>query len=812
MLTLKKFFYHLLSFPLKLRVNPNIVPSNFISQNKIDLSQPIFYVLRHHSASDILTLRMACEDLNLPDPLSEVSIQGKNFPRTIGLNKSYSLFLSNKTSQTSAIAQGLELLKHHNGNSTLNAQIIPVNIICGRKPQKNKWQLSESAYHSQTPNIIKKAFIVLFRGGHTLARFSQTISFKEMVQKYGSDPQAARKFIRIASLHFYKQNIAAKGPSSLARKDIFKLLLATPSIQSQIKKDAQSKNISEAELNKKALAMMDEIAGDYNDAMVRFGERILGWLWKRLYSHIEINHAQGLQDVAQAGHEILYIPCHRSHMDYLLLTYVIFHQGLVTPRIAAGINLNFWPAGPIFRKSGAFFIRRSFKGDRLYSTIFREYLSLLFERGYPVKYYAEGGRSRTGKLLTPKTGMLSMTLQSMLKGIDRPLTIVPVYIGYEHVMEVDTYHQELSGHKKKGESIFGVIRAIKNLRDYGRGYVNFGKPINVNQFLNQHEPTWKNDITSLNQQKPQWLIEQSNVLANKVMVAINSSVALNGVSLIALSLLAARNSALSKNVLIAQLNFLIKLQELAPFNSHITYPNLSGEALLQEVISLNKVSINEDSFGSAVSLSPDANLEMRYYRNNILHSYLLPALLCRIIERNSKIKEEDLIALTHKIMNVIKGEFFIYEENSDIKNHTHSILNALLSENIVLKSKAGFYSLTSSNTLKFKATLLGECIHETLQRIFVVLTLLKNKEPLNKTKIEKKAKIIAQRLSIINNIESPEINDKKAQAQLLDSLVKQNYVAKNEHNEYIETEELAQLYESLKGLMSNHVLQSLETL
>ena len=88
-------------------------------------------------------------------------------------------------------------------------------------------------------------------------------------------------------------------------------------------------------------------------------------------------------------------------MDYLLLTYVIFHEGLVTPRIAAGINLNFWPAGPIFRKAGAFFIRRSFRGNRLYSTIFREYLGLLFERGYAVKYYTEGGRSRTGRLLRP---------------------------------------------------------------------------------------------------------------------------------------------------------------------------------------------------------------------------------------------------------------------------------------------------------------------------------------------------------------------------------------------------------------------------
>jgi len=86
-------------------------------------------------------------------------------------------------------------------------------------------------------------------------------------------------------------------------------------------------------------------------------------------------------------------------MDYLLLSYVLYHQGLVPPHIAAGINLNFWPAGPIFRRLGAFFIRRTFKGNKLYSTVFREYLGELFNRGYSVEYFVEGGRSRTGRLL-----------------------------------------------------------------------------------------------------------------------------------------------------------------------------------------------------------------------------------------------------------------------------------------------------------------------------------------------------------------------------------------------------------------------------
>ena len=109
-----------------------------------------------------------------------------------------------------------------------------------------------------------------------------------------------------------------------------------------------------------------------------------------------------MRQLAQEGHEIVYVPCHRSHMDYLLLSYVIYHQGMVPPHIAAGINLNFWPAGPIFRHGGAFFIRRTFKGNPLYSTVFREYLNLLFAKGYSVEFFTEGGRSRTGRLLPPR--------------------------------------------------------------------------------------------------------------------------------------------------------------------------------------------------------------------------------------------------------------------------------------------------------------------------------------------------------------------------------------------------------------------------
>src|SRR5690606_13479444 len=215
----------------------------------------------------------------------------------------------------------------------------------------------------------------------------------------------------------------------------------------------------------------------------------------RIYNGIHVNGGDRIRQLAQQGHEVVYVPCHRSHMDYLLLSYVIYKEGLVPPHIAAGVNLDFFPVGSLFRRGGAFFIRRSFRGNKLYSAVFREYLCRLFQKGYPVKYFTEGGRSRTGRLLPPKTGMIAMTVQGMLRGQTRPISLVPVYLGYEHVMEVGTYLKELKGKSKEKESMFQVLKMLRKLRNFGQGYVTFGQPIALGAALDELQPSWREDIT-----------------------------------------------------------------------------------------------------------------------------------------------------------------------------------------------------------------------------------------------------------------------------------------------------------------------------
>ncbi|MCO4798422.1 MAG: glycerol-3-phosphate 1-O-acyltransferase PlsB [Colwelliaceae bacterium] len=811
MLALRSFFYLLLKFPIRIWVNCRIVADNVLETQQGNTKKPIFYIVRHQSASDLLTLQKACKKLNFPDPLETVTIDGEVFQRTLCLEKPSHILFSKGAIKGKAKEQGLALVKLHQKNDQIDAQLIPANLVWGRKPtvEKNNANVGTILADQESPSWLRKFFIVTFLGRNTLVRFSESLSLRYMADKHGTDDAIARKLLRVARFHFYRQKIAATGPRLMHRQQMFKALMKNPSIEKLIHEEVENKGQSEALVKKQALKIMDEIAGDYRESMVRVGERVLHWLWHRLYKGIEVNNANTLRELADDGHEIIYVPCHRSHMDYLLLTYIIYQQGLVTPRIAAGINLNFWPAGPIFRKAGAFFIRRSFRGNRMYSTIFREYLGLLFDRGYSVKYYSEGGRSRTGRLLEPKTGMLAMTIQSLLRGINRPLTLVPVYLGYEHVMEVSTYHKELSGSKKKNESILGVFKAIKNLRNYGKGFVNFGTPININHFLTDQVPNWKDDIDPIDPQKPSWLTPSVNVLADQVMIAINKCAALNGVSLIALILLASKNKALSRKELIAQLDFFVKIQQQAPYSEELTLPEQNGEQLLDDAINLNKVTVDHDSFGDIISLNASAALEMRYYRNNILHTFILPALVCRILDKHAKISQQELETQVQRILILLKKDLFLWQSTDQISEQISQVLLALSNLNMAKQSKAGFWSLIEDNQTLSSISLLGECVDETLQRLSIIAILINRLAPISKNDLVDKVVAIAKRLSVLNNINAAEFIDKKNQMTLINAMKDQALIDIDNDGKLIANSTLDVTKSYITNLVDISVLQSI---
>ena len=290
-------------------------------------------------------------------------------------------------------------------------------------------------------------------------------------------------------------------------------------------------------------------------------EGVLKWLWTRIYDGVFVAHPETIAGVA-AGNELIYVPCHRSTMDDLLMPYAIYTNGFAVPHIAAGLNLNLPVVGPLLRKGGTFFMRRSFRGSALYTAVFMKYLGAMMARGHPIQYFIEGGRSRTGRLLDPKTGMLSMTLRSYIRQPLRPVVFIPMYLGYERIMEVDSYVNELSGKPKEKESLLGFLRSLRRLREnYGHVHVNVGEPIPLLPILDAHQPDWRSKLGQ--EGRGATVSAAVDVLAQQIMRNINSAAAVTPVNLVALVMLATPRQVILESDLQRQVGLYLRLLKLA---------------------------------------------------------------------------------------------------------------------------------------------------------------------------------------------------------------------------------------------------------
>ncbi|MEZ9161127.1 glycerol-3-phosphate 1-O-acyltransferase PlsB [Vibrio lentus] len=786
----QSFSRSLMKLPLSVLVKGTSIPSNPVEDLNIDLGKPIVYALPFRSSVDLLTLQKHALELGLPDPFSKLEINGKSLQRFVFISSRKTLLQDDDYVPSSSIEVFSELLSLHAEDSELDVQVIPATVLWGRKPGKENNQKP----YLQAMNGLEKSKAVLLAGRDCLVRFSPVVSLRYMANSHGTDSTIAHKLARVARIHFSRQKLAASGPNLPSRQALFDRLLKSEAIKKAIEDEAESKNISIEKASKEAQDIMDEIAANFSYSLIKRGEKILGWLWNKLYQGLHISNASTVRKLAQDGHEIVYVPCHRSHMDYLLLSYVLYHEGMVPPHIAAGINLNFFPAGPIFRHGGAFFIRRSFKGNKLYSTIFREYLAELFAKGYSVEYFSEGGRSRTGRLLQAKTGMLAMTIQAMLRGMNRPVTLVPVYIGYEHVMEVATYAKELRGKRKEKENASLVIRTLRKLRNFGKGYVNFGEPIQLNQYLNEHAPEWTKDIDPMGTSKPQWMNPVVNDLATKMMTHINDAAATNALTLCATALLASRQRALSRDSLVSQINCYLSLLKNVPYSDTFTVPKDSAEDLVKHAESLNKFLIESDTMGDIISLDRHQSILMTYYRNNIIHLFALPSLIAQMTIRQRGISIATIQKNVAAIYPFLKKELFLSYDEEQLEGVVANIINELVSQGMIVVSD-GEVTINQSNSQALM--LLGRTISETLQRYSIALNLLAENPDLDKSDLEQKSQDIAQRLGRLHGINAPEFFDKGVFASMFATLKQQQYLDNDGNCDLEKTQQFAKLLYSM---------------
>jgi glycerol-3-phosphate O-acyltransferase len=506
-----------------------------------------------------------------------------------------------------------------------------------------------------------------------------------------------------------------------------------------------------------------EIAADYSYPIIRLLDRFLNWLWNRLYDGVEVGNVDTLTSVAK-DHEIIYVPCHRSHIDYLLLSYIVYQYGLMVPHIAAGANLNLPVVGGILRRGGAFFLRRSFKGNKLYAAVFNDYLHMMIAKGYPIEYFVEGGRSRTGRLLQPKGGMLAMTVQSYLRDPVRPIVFMPVYIGYEKLFEGKSYVGELMGRPKKQESLWDLVGALRELKkNFGKVHVNFGEPIKLADVLHATYADW-NQVPLPADGRPEWFPRAIDALMAEIAKRLNAAAVVNPVSLAALALLATPRHAMDADQLAAQLDGYRKLLEAAPYSDRSRITPLAGVEMIDYCERLQWLRRHPHALGDVIYAVEEDAVLMTYQRNNVLHCFALPALIAVLFSRNASLSREQLSSLTRTIYPFLRAELFLRWTEAELDAALDAYLKALAGLGWLVDSgRAGIYHAPNLNSDEYaQLVLLAQAIRPTLVRYFITLAVLTQQGPgqLTPEALEGLCHLLAQRLGLLREFNAPEFFDR----------------------------------------------------
>ena len=612
---------HQLLHLFRLWLRPTFIHHEHTARGLDDTTTPVNvrYILDSDSLADRLLLELGCEGSGLPDPLT----LDPNAPNAYFCLNHREGFWGRRSARGDARPTSLKLTP--DAGEDLATHLIPVSIYWGHQPDRalSMWKALLSDQWASTSKFRKILCIALTRR-HILVHFGAPLDVTAVTQDLSVGELKTKRLHRLLRSHFKNQKQTILGPDLSHRRTLLDELLAAPAVEAAILTVAETSEQPRHRVATQAYRYASEIASDQSYRIIRFFSIVLTWLWNRLYNGIEVSHLERVRAVSDNA-EIVYVPCHRSHIDYLVLSYVLYHNGLALPHIAAGINLNLFFVGPLLRRAGAFFMRRSFKEDVLYKAVFDEYIHLLLSKGYSLEYFVEGGRSRTGAMLAPRPGMINMTLKGYYRDHQRDIQFIPVYFSYERVLEIGSYLAERKGNRKKTESLldlFGVFRYIK--LDFGQVSVNFGHPISLKQFLSDR-------VTSDFEMIPPDVHKAiCRDLGHHIVKGINAAIPVNPTQILATLFVHAGCLEIPEDRLCQDLRFLVTLIDADKISSIF---DQSDEQIIDYFLSTSGAERQLRDGESLITITPGGLIDMRYYSNSVAHLFVLPSLIAnRLIQ------------------------------------------------------------------------------------------------------------------------------------------------------------------------------------
>lgn len=809
-LTIKNSLFQLNQRIIHTLINSKIIGPSIEDLN-LDPNKPIVFALQYKSYGQELAIDKVITSFGLPS-ITKATI-GKSNKRINPFFSSYKRagapFRKRGTPLVSKrLTRWIDLIRDDDDQ---DIQIIPVAVYWGRSPDKERSFLKIWLQSSgRLGGSLSTLFAILLNGRETAIRFSTPISLRQLINEGKDTEITARKLSRVLRVHFRQVNATVLGPDLSHRSTLVHQIPRKPLVLEAIEAEMKLKNISRKKANSLALKYADEIAANMTHGAIRFLDVVLTWVWNKIYNGVNVYNIGRLQE-ANKDNEIIYVPCHRSHIDYLLLSYVLYHNGLQVPHIAAGINLNMPIVGPILRRGGAFFMRRTFKGNKLYAAVFDEYLHSVFSQGYSTEYFVEGGRSRTGRTLNPKVGMLAMTLRSYLRDSRKPIVFMPVYVGYEKVFESNSYQGELKGKKKKKEglgSLFTSLRSMKN--SFGKVRVTFGDAIVFDDLLDEQQPNWREERAD-NNFKPEWSNRVVNKLAQEVATQINNAASINPINLVAMGLLATPHLAIDSQLLANKLDDYKRLLKSLPYSDLVEIPEGEGKDWIEYAETMGMVNIAKHDLGDIIQADDRQAVSLSYYRNNVFHIFAMPSLLASLFVNNDDHEINEIQTLCKFLYPFFKAELFLRWEIEELPQVIDTWLEALVGLGL-LERKGDTLSRPSANSNEYlKLSGFAQVAMQTQERYFLTLSLLRKigSGMVTPKELEEQSSVLASRISVLHGINTPEFFDKNLFRTLIEQLLRQGLLNKNEEDQLIFDDSLTTMIVELEKVLNAGLRQSI---
>ncbi len=504
--------------------------------------------------------------------------------------------------------------------------LVPELFVWEKRTSRLKPNVWDRVFGSPDAPGFLHSMVAFFRNYRRAQfRMGEPIDLKRFIEQnpQDSDEVIARKVRSALHHHLARETRAVFGPPVKPPERIIEETLRDRMLRKVLDAHAQESGRRPESVLREARRNLRAIAAKPSPTTLALVSPLLEWVFNRIYDGMDVDET-GLNRALKAASRapLVLCPSHKSHMDYLVLSWVLWNRGYAVPLVAAGANLSFWPLGPILRRCGAFFLRRSFKGDKVYAASFKAYVKKLAHDGVHQEFFPEGGRSRTGKLLAPKLGMFTWQVESVLEGARDDLVFVPVSIDYEKVVESRSYSKELAGGEKKPEDLKALLSTPKVLAArYGRIHLTFDEPLSLVELMESRGLARNQPVTD---EQKKGLVR---ALGNRVMYGINKVSTVTPHALVSAALLAHRRRGMTTRELTDRIRMLrqIAQEEGAPLSAELHNAPSNPEAIgpIQDAIrtfSSDRMIRTQKARGEVIYQAEDERRgELSFYKNTLMN-------------------------------------------------------------------------------------------------------------------------------------------------------------------------------------------------